>query len=290
MKKMKASVLNGILRLIGKAQYRLYMLYGKIKAITTPIDYESRDDDIFICTYPKSGTTWVQMILYQLTGDGELNHPHISLAIPDVEMDVLFGPGDIRQYKPPRILKTHQPYESVLKGSGRYIYVVRDGRDVAVSYFHHYRYYRGYNGTFDEFVELFLKGQAVFGNWADHVAGWRKNPDNLNVLYLSYEELVEDLEAGVRKIAGFCNIPISDDQMPRILERCGFEFMKENQYFFDLAVGVLVKKGFRNKREFIRSGKAGEGRTAMNADQLKAYADTFNQKLEDLELDQYRQS
>ncbi len=46
------------------------------------VDFNIRPDDIFIVTYPRSGTTWMQMILYQLTTDGKMNFPHISKVCP----------------------------------------------------------------------------------------------------------------------------------------------------------------------------------------------------------------
>lgn len=273
---------------IAKIQKHLYFLGVKIKGKATPMNYDSKEDDIFVCTYPKSGTTWVQMILFQLTGDGEMKVPHISMAIPDLEMDYIYGPSDIRKCQEPRIFKTHQPHETVLGGRGRYIYVMRDGRDVAVSYYHHYQSYKGFRWSFEEFVDMYLNGGAAFGSWADHVKGWKENARNLNVLYISFEELLEDLESGILKIAAFCNITIPDGQLPRILERCSFEYMKEHQDFFDLAMGMFIQKGFSLNRKFIRKGKSGEGKTAFTAKQLQEYGRAFNVKLLSMGLEEYQ--
>src|SRR5262249_13623462 len=127
-----------------------------------------RPDDIFIVTYPRSGTTWMQMILYQLTTDGSMEIPHIAQHSPWFER----SPDSEQGYEEraaPRIFKSHLPFEQVPKGPGRYIYVARDGRDVAVSYFNFYRSHNGYTGTFAEFFELFLRGQVMFGSWGQHV-------------------------------------------------------------------------------------------------------------------------
>jgi len=36
------------------------------------------------------------------------------------------------------------------------IYVARDAKDVAVSYYHHYRLFNLYTGSFEDFIEAFL--------------------------------------------------------------------------------------------------------------------------------------
>ena len=43
-------------------------------------------DDIFVVTYPRSGTTWTQMILYQLTTDGRMDFAHITQVCPWFEL------------------------------------------------------------------------------------------------------------------------------------------------------------------------------------------------------------
>src|SRR5262249_61834635 len=97
------------------------------------VDYVPRPDDVFIVTYPRSGTTWMQMILYQLTSDGNMDLPHIAEYCPWVERSVRSAR---RFYTRPsaRIFKSHLPYAQIPKGPGKYIYVARDGKDVAVYY------------------------------------------------------------------------------------------------------------------------------------------------------------
>jgi len=56
-------------------------------------DYVPRPDDIFIVTYPRSGTTWMQMILYQLTTDGSMDFPHIAEYCPWFERSLRSARG-----------------------------------------------------------------------------------------------------------------------------------------------------------------------------------------------------
>jgi hypothetical protein len=100
---------------------------------------------------------------------------------------------------PPKVVKTHACYAEVPKGCGRYIYVLRDGRDVAVSSYHHQRR-NGYRGTFHQFFAEFTRGEVRFGSWFDHVCEWIENPDGLKVLYIRFEDLLADLRGSVERI------------------------------------------------------------------------------------------
>lgn len=61
----------------------------------------------------------------------------------------------------------------------------------------------GFNGNWDEFLEFFIKGNAYYGSWYDHVAEWWTHRNDENVLFLWYEDLLRDLSGSVRKIAAF---------------------------------------------------------------------------------------
>ena len=55
-----------------------FNLSHKFKFEQYKIIFGERKDDIYISTYPKSGTTLMQMILYHLTSDGKMNFKHIK--------------------------------------------------------------------------------------------------------------------------------------------------------------------------------------------------------------------
>src|SRR5262245_3833885 len=94
----------------------LKMALGKLSALVSKLewlrlkylDYAPRPDDIFIVTYPRSGTTWMQMILYQLTTDGNMNFPHITQHCPWFERSLKAGKG-FDTLPAPRLFKSHLP-------------------------------------------------------------------------------------------------------------------------------------------------------------------------------------
>ena len=224
-----------------------------------------RADDIFIVTYPRSGTTWTQMILYQLTSDGSMEIPHIAERCPWFERSVRSA-QDFEKRKSPRIFKSHLSFENIPKGPGRYIYVARDGKDVAVSYYNLYRNYNGYKGTFAEFFEEFMNGKVTYGSWFKHVSGWWQHRNDLNVLYLTYEELQHDLESCIRRIIAFCRLDVPVAKLPGIIERCSFAFMKEHENKFDPALEVLWEQGTQ-LNSFLRAGRSGEGARELTPEQ-----------------------
>jgi hypothetical protein len=238
--------------------------------------YEGSPDDIFIVTYPKSGTTWLQMILYQLTSDGAMDFAHIDQVSPHLEETLVPVGRKISDLRgTPRVVKSHLPYRDIPKGPGRYIYCTRNGLDVAVSYYHHSRNWAPQNQSPpDEFFRRFLAGRVPYGSWFEHVAGWLRNEDRLNVLVVHYEELSADLEAGVRRIADFCGIPIDPAAMPRILERCSFAFMREHNARFGVEQRMLPPPA-GSETPFIRRGKVGGWREELDASSVREFRKEF---------------
>jgi hypothetical protein len=240
--------------------------------------YVPRADDIFIVTYPRSGTTWMQMILYQLTTDGSMNIPHIAEYSPCFEGSARSARGfDTRPS--PRIFKSHLPYPKVPKGAGRYIYVARDGRDVALSCYHLCRNFGTYWKSFDEYFEEFLRGKSVFGSWFKHVEGWWQHRQDPNVLFLTYEELKSDLARALERIIDFCHFDIAPERLPGIVERCGFAFMKAHESKFDATLGHLWENGTRLDT-FIRGGRTGDGARELTEEQKARFERIFQARLQ----------
>lgn len=228
-------------------------------------DYRPRDTDVFLVTYPRSGTTWLQMMLHQLTSDGEMDIVHIADRIPWFERLPHSG-KDIDALPEPRAFKSHLTYRKVPKGRFRYIYCCRDGGDVAVSYYHLRRSQFGYRGDFPAFFELFMRGKVPHGKWVDHVAGWWARRDDPNVLFVRYEDAVGNLPVFVQAIADFCGIETDRETLDRVVDRCSFEFMKRHEAVFDPAIEALWENGLTPDLSF-RHGEAADGQLRLTLEQ-----------------------
>ena len=280
------------LQLLSKTNRVLSFVYGKIASAIGLLgsgvsylerlqrcrfEFEPRDDDIFIVTYPRSGTTWLQMILYQLTSDGAMDFAHINQKAPWYERS-LRRKLDIDSLPSPRVFKTHLQYKLIPRGNCRYIYAIRDGRDVAVSYYHLYVDYNGFEGDFDTFLKRFYRGRVTFGTSFNHVRTWQANPANLNVLYLRYEEMQRDLPGTVCRIAEFCDIDLDNRKLERVLERSQFAFMHEHAPKFDFAYQFIAEQTMRDAK-FLRKGESNGWTGYFSTEQLARFEQLERRKL-----------
>ena len=245
-------------------------------------EYGEANSDIVISTFSKSGTTWTQIILYQLTTAGDMDFDHLFDVSPWLWYAAL------RQVAPveppaPRLLKSHDDYRRFKKGRrGRFVFVIRDGRDVCVSLYHHRRNFKGYQGSFEEHFEDFLHGTEY--NWFDHVRPWLENPRQLDIHIVKFENLKANFSETVRALADFCAIDPDAATMKRTCEQCSFAVMKQhegqlgprNSHF----EGVLnTPYRVENSDQFLRKGEVGEGLTVLTPDQLRAYRQRFDRSL-----------
>ncbi|HXQ72677.1 MAG TPA: sulfotransferase domain-containing protein [Pyrinomonadaceae bacterium] len=241
-----------------------------------------RNDDIFIVTYPRSGTTWLQQILYQLTTDGNMEFEHISQQVPFLEHAL--GKGRSLNRPSPRIFKTHLNYRMVPKGDCRYIYVARNGKDVAVSYYYYHKSHMGFGKSFNEFFNQYISGKVGYGSWFAHVKDWWQRRNDPNVLFLTYEEMTEDLEAVIKKICAFCNIELNLEALPGILERCSFAFMKQHENKFDTLMEFAWER-HQQENAFFRKGQTADWKGHLDSQQEEAFEKEFATRMGDLGVD-----
>ncbi len=238
--------------------------------------FQARESDIFIVTYPRSGTTWLQMIVYQLCSNGDRSFEHISQVAPTFEQQFRQAsvPANSQTASARRIFKSHLSYREIPKANCKYIYVMRNGEDVAFSYYKFNCSHGGYRGTFSEYFSLFMKGKGHCGSWFTHTHSWWQHRRDPRVLFLRYEELIERLPETLVKIATFCEVTIDQARFPEILEACSFQYMKSHGQKFDPLGGILIE-GRHKASVFIREGRVGEGKEAMNQAQQDAFRSAF---------------
>jgi hypothetical protein len=237
-------------------------------------DFEDRDSDIYIITYYRSGTTWMQVILYNLLTNGNMDFEHIYDVSPWVknESTKTSSPKRVNNLPSPRIIKTHDRYDFFNPESrAKFIYVYRDGKDVAVSLYYQNKHYNDPDLTFDKnFSQYYIEDDEL--NWFQFTSEWLQNKNNFNILYLSYEQLKNDFDRALRKIAAFLDVELTDDVKQRVKAHASFEYMKANESKFG-EIPTENEKLVYN--QFIRSGKTGEGKTYLKEEQTKLFDEQY---------------
>ena len=254
-----------------------------------------RPDDIWVVTYPKSGTTWTQQIVRLIFNGGKDDGVKVTDAVPWVEgFTSIPAIGfkyhvDIKKMASPRAFKSHFPYGMMPCGlpsstPGKYIYVVRNPRDVAVSFFHHYctlPFYPHYE--WEDFFEKFLEGDVDFGDYFDHVLSWWTHKDDDNVLFLKYEDMKKDLPSAVAAIAKFIGQDISKELLEEIAHRTTFENMKKDSSAnYEWRNSKVLKP---TGTDFMRKGIVGDWKNYFTPEQVARLDAVYDSKLKKTGID-----
>ena len=226
-----------------------------------------RRDDCFLASYPRSGNTWLRfMVASLLAPHEEISFRNVDRFIPDP----VRSPFDIEEMASPRIIKTHWPYFDLFP---RCVYVVRDPRDVLISYYH----YCCNNGWFAGDLESFSSSvRDDFGGWAEHVRRGldhaAEHPDC--VLLLKYEEILSRPPAELRRLDLFLGLNSSDKEIEAAVKKTSFASLKaKKQTHGPERAGAAG---------FFREGTSGQWRGRFRAEQLRRMTLEYRPVLERL--------
>ncbi len=191
--------------------------------------------DVFIATFPKCGTTWLQQVVHGLRTRGSMDFDEITLVVPWLELALDLGlDPEAPQVAEPRAFKSHLNWHDIPKG-GRYISMVRDPGDVLVSMYHFHEGWRFEAGAIaleDYARNFFLAPGRNRGYWK-YVASWWPQRGRGDVLLLSYEAALADVPGLVRRVARFIGCPLDEDLLEVVVRQSGIEFMKAHGSRFD---------------------------------------------------------
>ncbi|KAM8809576.1 amine sulfotransferase-like [Eudromia elegans] len=263
--------------------------------ITTPehIDsletFEIRDSDVFIATFPKSGTVWTQNILSLIVYEGHRNGTEDIEnmdRIPWLEYNV--KNMNYAALPSPRVFATHLPYyltpRDLRNKRARVIYVTRNPKDVLVSYFHFSKIVNTLEeiSDFNIFMERFLAGKVLGSSWLDHVAGWYSHAQDFNILFLTYEEMKKDLRSAVLKICNFLGRKLSEKDVESVVRQATFENMrKDPRANYEKMPGQLKED---REGHFLRKGTIGDWKNFMTVAQSERVDEVLKKKMENLPI------
>ncbi|KAH9492178.1 Sulfotransferase 1C4 [Bulinus truncatus] len=224
---------------------------------------EIRDDDVLICSYPKTGLHWhIEIVNMLMEGSADMsNLPDEKICFVDSRNMQTFV-----SRPSPRLLATHVPFRhlprQVLEKKIKIIHLDRNPKDTLVSMYHHLNKTKpplNYPGTFEHFFHLILEVRYIYGDMFDHSMEWQNgieaNPD-VPIYTSVYEDLLADPVDGVKKINQFLATDRTDELCQQIADACSFTNMKQyKERTAQPSSSGLFKD---NKIAFYRKGEVGD--------------------------------
>lgn len=199
-------------------------------------EFVVKDGDIFVVTYPRSGTTWTEQMVHLLLNKGEQGEQRLTDAVPWLETLPHRPNGMIEFLKTmpsPRRFTSHLPYALMPhfdNTTAKIIYVARNPKDVAISTYFHNQSKLGYEGTWEEHFQLFMDSDVGCGPYFDHILPWwQASQNDEHILFIKYEDMKKDHAGSVAKIASFLERDADSQLIDTVVTLSGFQSMKSSE-------------------------------------------------------------
>lgn len=257
-----------------------------------------RHNIVWLASYPKSGNTWVRVFLHNLIrelrgeteGSQDINNlgrfaiwehslPHFTkvLGKPPVQATM----EEVARARPQvqRLLSAEQPRFALAKTHLCYgrdhgfptiepsvtkaaVYIVRDPRDVTISYAHHC----------GKSIDAIIRDMATpafhigatdthvsetVGSWSQHVTSWLQ-PKPFPVHLVRYEDLLAKPKETFGALARFLDLNASEAQLGAAIQKSSFNELRKQEQ----ARGFAERP--KSARQFFRKGRAGEWRRTLS--------------------------
>lgn len=251
---------QGIVRMSSLSRYRRWLGHRTPPALPSGFVPMGTfvDRDVFIAGYPKSGNTWLQLMMASLLyGLDPRNAPDtlVQELVPDVHYKNCF-----KRFLQAMCFKTHSLPQPEYR---RVIRLVRDGRDVICSY-HHFNESSQVGGPLDSLVDGATP--LPFGEWQDHVLAWERNPFRADTILVRYEDLLDDCVGELGRISDFLGVHRSPAELAAIAKGSRFDCMKTRE-----AAQGWDNKAWPKDKPFVRQGRSGAYTAELSPAQIARF-------------------
>lgn len=261
--------------------------------------FEPRENDIVVATSYKAGTTWTQAIVAHLlfpdrnfpAAPAEMS-PWLDMRIMPLEVVL----NKLKAQTHRRFIKTHLPLDGMLYSEKiKYLYIARDPRDVFMSLWNHYKSMKDEFFTLmnllpgrvgDELprppddIHTFWRNWITRGSFAWETDGWPywSHLSNVqswwnfrhlpNIQLFHYNDMLEDTEREVRRMAAFLEIDVSENTWADIIQAVSFVEMKRQGDLYAPGGGHFWKGGAQT---FLHKGTNGRWREVLSDEEITLY-------------------
>lgn len=241
-------------------------------------DFRPESPDVMLVSYPKSGNTWVRALVAYLVGEQrtlkEMDH-----LVPDIY--TCRGAVLRNAYRFPcsgRLIKSHESFRPTYK---RIIYVVRDPRDVCVSYYHFLggilRTLDPESTGLDEFANRFVAGDVDdYGTWGEHAGSWL-TAERADFLTIRYEDLLAGAEQCLVRICDFLGLECDESAISNAVENCSIARLRSKEAS-ERTVWHPIRKADASAAFFREGGSS--ARNNLDQASVDRICDAWRQQME----------
>uniref|UniRef100_A0A1E1W8N3 Sulfotransferase domain-containing protein n=1 Tax=Pectinophora gossypiella TaxID=13191 RepID=A0A1E1W8N3_PECGO len=281
-----------------------YVMPGVFKKHAEAIyNLRVRPDDVWVITFPRSGTTWSQELVWLLENNLDFNTARekplferfpmleITSKIPEIAVELIKADfmnlgsfqglneavktpswKTIEEAPSPRFIKTHLPLSLLppdLLNTAKVVYVARDPRDVCVSYYYLHKMVAKNlaRATMINFWEAFRRDLLPWCPIIEHTNEAWKQRSHPNLHFVFYEDLIKDLPYEIRRMSEFLGRQTTDAQVKQLASFLNFNTFKKNK-------SVNNTTGDNNPVQFVRKGEAGGWKSHFD-DKMTLQAEEF---------------
>ncbi|XP_038211914.1 sulfotransferase 1 family member D1-like [Zerene cesonia] len=256
---------------------------------------EVRPDDIWVVSFSRSGTTWLQELVWLVANDmdyegaaaASLTKRFAFIEYPTQAAEVSKPPPtgshgratfhdyrDLHTLHSPRFVKTHVNLQFLppsLLDTAKVFYIARNPLDVAVSFFFMHKLFRYFDQSveFTEFWDLFKRNLILHMPIFPHIEeAWQKR-DCPNMMFLFYEEMQKDLRNVIDRVCTFLGKEYTDGQKNKLAEHLTFDNMKKRSAL------DISENNKDSEMKFMRKGKSGNWLNYFNTEELRKEAEEY---------------
>jgi aryl sulfotransferase len=268
--------------------------------------WQPRSGDIVVCTPPKAGTTWTQMIcalLVHQTQELPLPLTRLSRWIErhSEPIDSVVADFEAQEFR--RIVKTHTPLDGLPYYDDLfYVFCGRDPRDAFLSAADHlenmseasqadanrranmpadFQFPTDPNTLFKMWLTLptqeWVPDGFPMGSVLYHASSFWPHRKLSNILFVHYDDLSTGLDDEMRRLSKFLGIPIDDRVFPSLVAAARFDAMRKSSA--QNAPGAHFGE-WRDPSAFFKKARHGEWRTVLNSENLQLYDRIANERLD----------
>jgi hypothetical protein len=215
-------------------------------------------EDIFVVAFPRSGNTWFQNLAAGVRYGLDVAIAPDSVVqelVPDVHYKQFY-----KRFSTPMIFKSH---DRVRADYRRVVYLLRDGRDVMVSY-RHYRTALLDREPSSAEISAFAEEDAQ--SWPQHVDEWLANPHRAELMTVRYEDLLNDPVRELRRFCEFGGFDRDEEFLDRLAKQASFDSLRAKELRFGWNNPIWPKE-----KPFLRRGIAGSHRDELEPEHLEMF-------------------